>query len=261
MELAIGFRFYPTEEELISFYLHNKLQDKREDDLIQAIDRVVAVLDIYDFDPWQLPRELCRRDPEQWFFFVPRQEREAKGGKPKRLTPCGYWKSTGSAGYVYSSNNSCIGAIRTMAFYKGRVPNGRKTQWKMNEYKATEAAAVSCSSSTGAHPRLRKEFSLCRVYKKSAKRLRTFGRRPSATERGESGARQVHSEEGRTIHESPPMLDRRSSPSFSQHNDGYLPQRAGDQSNTAVALSNEPLWDWDHLYHWYHDGKDMHPMK
>lgn len=57
MELAIGFRFYPTEEELISFYLHNKLQDKREDDLIQAIDRVVAVLDIYDFDPWQLPRK------------------------------------------------------------------------------------------------------------------------------------------------------------------------------------------------------------
>lgn len=102
----------------------------------------------------ELSGELCRRDPEQWFFFVPRQEREAKGGKPKRLTPCGYWKSTGSAGYVYSSNNSCIGAIRTMAFYKGRVPNGRKTQWKMNEYKATEAAAVSCSSSTGAHPRV-----------------------------------------------------------------------------------------------------------
>ncbi len=112
---------------------------------------------------------------------------------------------------------------------------------------------------------LRKEFSLCRIYKKSAKRLRAFGRRPSA-ERDESGARQVHSEEANAIaiQESPPTVDIRSSPkssSFSRDNDGYLSQPAGDRSNLAMAISNEPLWDWDHLYQCYYNGEDVHLLK
>lgn len=48
--LPPGFRFYPTEEELVSFYLHNKLEGNRHD-----IDRVVKVVDIYNIEPWHLP--------------------------------------------------------------------------------------------------------------------------------------------------------------------------------------------------------------
>lgn len=47
-----GYRFYPTEEELISFYLHNKLEGERED-----MNRVIPVVDIYDYNPSQLPRK------------------------------------------------------------------------------------------------------------------------------------------------------------------------------------------------------------
>lgn len=92
--------------------------------------------------------EYCRNDPEQWFFFIPMQEREARGGRPNRLTNGGYWKATGSPGYVYSSNNRIIGGKRTMVFYNGRAPNGRKTKWKMNEYKSIEGETSSSSSST-----------------------------------------------------------------------------------------------------------------
>ena len=92
--------------------------------------------------------ECCRNDPEQWFFFIPMQEREARGGRPNRLTSEGYWKATGSPGFVYSSNNRIIGGKRTMVFYNGRAPNGRKTQWKMNEYKSIEGEASSSSSIT-----------------------------------------------------------------------------------------------------------------
>ena len=49
-ELPLGFRFYPTEEELVSFYLLNKLEGKR-----QEIDRVIKVVDIYSIEPWNLP--------------------------------------------------------------------------------------------------------------------------------------------------------------------------------------------------------------
>lgn len=48
-----GYRFYPTEEELISFYLHNKLEGERED-----MNRVIPVVDIYDYNPSQLPRKI-----------------------------------------------------------------------------------------------------------------------------------------------------------------------------------------------------------
>ncbi|PON78040.1 NAC domain containing protein [Parasponia andersonii] len=173
-----GFRFYPTEEELISFYLHNKLDGQREE-LNRVINRVIPLLDIYEFNPWDLPQYSgvpCQGDPEQCFFFIPRQESEVRGGRPSRLTESGYWKATGSPSYVYSSQNRVIGLKRTMVFYRGRAPHGTKTQWKMNEYKAIQGEPIS-----GATPMLRQEFSLCRVYKKT-KCLRAFDRRPTRDE-------------------------------------------------------------------------------
>jgi hypothetical protein len=49
-ELAPGFRFYPTEEELICFYLRNKLSGTRRAD----IERVIPVADVCALDPWEL---------------------------------------------------------------------------------------------------------------------------------------------------------------------------------------------------------------
>ncbi|KAG7958274.1 hypothetical protein I3843_10G012300 [Carya illinoinensis] len=246
-DLPPGFRFYPTEEELVSFYLHNKLEGKRED-LNRVMDRVIPVVDIYESNPWDLPQYsgvLCYGDPEQWFFFVPRQESEARGGRPRRLTTTGYWKATGSPNYVYSSNTSrIIGEKRTMVFYNGRAPYGNKTEWKMNEYKISEGDASSSSSAT-AIPSLQQDFSLCRVYQKS-KCLRAFDRRPSGVVIGErpATAQQVHHDH-RGLNRS--NTDRiRSSPesSSSGDHDGHDPsslQPAGqshdhDDQNMGMAV-------------------------
>ncbi|KAL8140894.1 hypothetical protein V2J09_006915 [Rumex salicifolius] len=156
-----GFRFYPTEEELLSFYLRHMLDGTRPE-----LNRVIPIVDIYAVEPWDLPRmagERCSKETEQWFFFVPQQEREMRGGKPNRTTMTGYWKATGSEGNVYSSSQKrIIGVKKTMVFYRGRAPTGRKTKWKMNEYKS-----------------LRHEMSVCRVYITSGS-SRAFDRRPSA---------------------------------------------------------------------------------
>ncbi|CAA0822519.1 Putative NAC domain-containing protein 61, partial [Striga hermonthica] len=171
--------FYPTEEELVSFYLQNKLKGARTD-----IERLIPVVDIYDYNPWDLPQlagEECPADLEQWFFFTPRQERETRGGRPNRLTAKGYWKATGSPNDIYSSqNNRRIGRRKTMVFYEGRAPNGKKTAWKMNEYKLFDSGALELSgssSSAGSNLQLREEISLCRIYKRT-KCLRAFDRRP-----------------------------------------------------------------------------------
>ncbi|KAI4373598.1 hypothetical protein MLD38_011708 [Melastoma candidum] len=172
-----GFRFYPTEEELISFYLYHHLRGQRDD-----IALVIPVVDVYRHEPWQLPGEsgaLCRGDVEQWFFFVPRQEREARGGRPTRITTAGYWKATGSPGYVYSSDNRVIGLKKTLVFYKGRSPNVQKTKWKMSEYRAIEGERHAAAESV-AIPKVRYEWSLCRVYIVSGN-FRAFDRRPQAS--------------------------------------------------------------------------------
>ncbi|XP_039002918.1 NAC domain-containing protein 90-like [Hibiscus syriacus] len=193
MKLATGFRFFPTEEELVSFYLRNQLVGTT-----QQMHLVIPVLNIYDIEPWDLPQlagELCRADTEQWFYFTPRQEREARGGRANRTTASGYWKATGSPSYVYSSDDRVIGMKKTMVFYKGKAPAGKKTKWKMNEYRAIEAVTTT--------PMLRHEFSLCRVYVVSGS-FRAFDRRPL---QHVSRGTQLHDNRTATSSERASMMD------------------------------------------------------
>ncbi|XP_050226955.1 NAC domain-containing protein 90-like [Mercurialis annua] len=248
--LPPGFRFYPTEEELVSFYLHNKLEGRREE-LNRVIDRIIPVLDIYDYNPWDLPQfggDVSSRDVEEWFFFIPRQESEARGGRPRRITSSGYWKATGSPGHVYA-NNRIIGMKRTMVFYRGRAPTGRKTDWKMNEYKANRGD--SSSSSISATPMAMHEFTLCRVYKKS-KNIRAFDRRPLASEIGDIRSAQpqpevsINADDHQNL---PTTTETANSHESSSSEDRHVTQ-IGESSNMLMSTDSEPLWDWDQL-EWY----------
>jgi len=53
-EVTIGFRFYPTEEELVSFYLRNQLEGRSDD----SMHRVIPVLDVFEVEPSHLPSTL-----------------------------------------------------------------------------------------------------------------------------------------------------------------------------------------------------------
>lgn len=44
-----GFRFHPTEEELVEFYLRRKVEGKRFN------VELITFLDLYRYDPWELP--------------------------------------------------------------------------------------------------------------------------------------------------------------------------------------------------------------
>ncbi|KAG8655095.1 hypothetical protein MANES_04G002000v8 [Manihot esculenta] len=189
----------------------------------------------------ELAGERCRGDTEQWFFFTPRQEREARGGRPNRTTETGYWKATGSPGYVYSSDNRVIGVKKTMVFYKGKAPAGRKTKWKMNEYRAIEEVADSYNT---AVPMLRHEFSLCRVYVISGS-FRAFDRRP--LEAAAIDNRLVRNTA--TSAQDTRIVDNTSSSetSYSGGDHAYPSGAEGSANWEMVEDLVQPLWDWEQL--------------
>lgn len=47
--LPPGFRFHPTDEELVGYYLKRKVEG------LEFELEVIPVIDLYKFDPWELP--------------------------------------------------------------------------------------------------------------------------------------------------------------------------------------------------------------
>ncbi|KAL4359621.1 hypothetical protein AHAS_Ahas08G0095700 [Arachis hypogaea] len=122
-----GFRFCPTDEELISYYLRKKLDG--DEDSVQVISK----LELCTFEPWDLPGKSFIQSDTEWFFFSPRGRKYPNGSQSKRATECGYWKATGKERIV-KSGQDVIGTKRTLVFHLGRAPKGERTEWIMHEY-------------------------------------------------------------------------------------------------------------------------------
>ncbi|OIW09354.1 hypothetical protein TanjilG_01325 [Lupinus angustifolius] len=122
-----GFRFCPTDEELISYYLRKKL-DGHEDSV-----QVISEVELCNFEPWDLPAKSFIQSDNEWFFFSPRGRKYPNGTQSKRATEYGYWKATGKERNVKSGSN-VIGTKRTLVFHLGRAPKGERTEWIMHEY-------------------------------------------------------------------------------------------------------------------------------
>ncbi|CAI9785848.1 unnamed protein product [Fraxinus pennsylvanica] len=126
-----GFRFSPTDEELIEYYLKKKLMGS--DKCVEIIPEV----DICRHQPWDLPPQSIIQSDNEWFFFTPRGRKYPKGSQNKRATEFGYWKATGKERTVKSGSN-LIGTKRTLVFHMGRAPKGQRTEWIMHEYCTSE---------------------------------------------------------------------------------------------------------------------------
>nr|VDD52507.1 unnamed protein product [Brassica oleracea] len=125
-----GFRFHPTDEELITYYLLKKVLDS------SFTCAAISQVDLNKSEPWELPAEKAKLGEKEWYFFTLRDRKYPTGLRTNRATEAGYWKATGKDREIKSSKTkSLLGMKKTLVFYKGRAPKGEKSCWVMHEYR------------------------------------------------------------------------------------------------------------------------------
>uniref|UniRef100_A0A0E0LWS2 NAC domain-containing protein n=1 Tax=Oryza punctata TaxID=4537 RepID=A0A0E0LWS2_ORYPU len=152
--LPPGFRFHPTDEELVTFYLASKVFNGA---CCGGVD--IAEVDLNRCEPWELP-ETARMGEKEWYFFSLRDRKYPTGPRTNRATNTGYWKATGKdREVVNAATGALIGMKKTLVFYKGRAPRGEKTKWVLHEYRLDGDFAAARRSS-------KEEWVICRIFHK-----------------------------------------------------------------------------------------------
>ena len=154
LELPPGFRFHPTDDELVNHYLCRKCAS-------QPISvPIIAEIDLYKFDPWQLP-DMALYGEKEWYFFSPRDRKYPNGCRPNRAAGTGYWKATGADKPI--GKPKTLGIKKALVFYAGKAPRGVKTNWIMHEYRL---ANVDRSAGKKSNNLRLDDWVLCRIYNK-----------------------------------------------------------------------------------------------
>ncbi|KAK9268807.1 hypothetical protein L1049_000571 [Liquidambar formosana] len=153
LSLPPGFRFYPTDEELLVQYLCRKVAGHH------FSLQIIGEIDLYKFDPWVLPSKAIFGEKE-WYFFSPRDRKYPNGSRPNRVAGSGYWKATGTDKIITSEGRK-VGIKKALVFYVGKAPKGIKTNWIMHEYRLFESSRKNGSSKLD-------DWVLCRIYKKNS---------------------------------------------------------------------------------------------
>ncbi|KAJ8771653.1 hypothetical protein K2173_026830 [Erythroxylum novogranatense] len=155
IDLPTGFRFHPTDEEIITHYLTEKVMKTS----FSAI--AIGDVDLNKCEPWDMPKK-AKMGEKEWYFFCQRDRKYPTGLRTNRATEAGYWKATGKDREIYKGKNCLVGMKKTLVFYKGRAPKGEKTNWVMHEYR------LEGKFSYYSLPKVaRDEWVVCRVFHKS----------------------------------------------------------------------------------------------
>lgn len=127
LRLPIGYRFHPTDEELVVHYLKRKVLG------LPLPAAVIPEFDVFQTDPWSLPGNL----KEKRYFFSQKKLNDF-GTKCKRSAgyiPSGYWKPVGKGKQIVASgSNQAVGIRKTLVFRERNHSSKTRTQWVMHEY-------------------------------------------------------------------------------------------------------------------------------
>ncbi|KAK1653170.1 hypothetical protein QYE76_070975 [Lolium multiflorum] len=131
----------------------------------------MADVDVYKFNPWDLPSQAVYGDSE-WYFFSPRDRKYPNGTRPNRAAGCGYWKSTSTDKPIHDGAvGKGVGVKKAFIFYEGRAPRGTKTGWIMHQYRIAaeplDATLLNKPVNVRNVSMRLDDWVLCRIYKKA----------------------------------------------------------------------------------------------
>ncbi|CDY59815.1 BnaA09g51630D [Brassica napus] len=132
----VGFRFCPTDEELINYFLKNKILGKP-----WLVDDKIREVSICSYEPASLPAlSMIKSKDLVWYFLSPKEYKSPKKSLTKRTTPSGFWKSTGKDRKIKEDKRRdgvVIGIKKTLVYHEGKSSNAVPTPWIMHEYHIT----------------------------------------------------------------------------------------------------------------------------
>lgn len=160
--LPPGFRFHPTDEELIVHYLKKKAGN------LPVPVSIIAEVDLYKFDPWELPSK-ANFGEQEWYFFSPRDRKYPNGVRPNRAATSGYWKATGTDKPIFAvcGGQKKVGVKKALVFYGGKPPKGVKTNWIMHEYRLASSSTSAVTKPPKRTSLRLDDWVLCRIYQKN----------------------------------------------------------------------------------------------
>uniref|UniRef100_UPI003D76DCE5 NAC transcription factor 25-like n=1 Tax=Silene latifolia TaxID=37657 RepID=UPI003D76DCE5 len=162
-----GFRFHPTDEELVSFYLKRKIDNR------PLSIEIIKQMDIYKHDPWDLAKSSSVGDKE-WYFYCKRGRKYRNSVRPNRVTGSGFWKATGIDKPIYSNDGEgqqCVGLKKSLVYYRGSAGKGTKTDWMMHEFRLPSDLLIreaNSSNPNNNNSAFEAEiWTLCRIFKRN----------------------------------------------------------------------------------------------
>ncbi|CAD6258576.1 unnamed protein product [Miscanthus lutarioriparius] len=155
--LPPGFRFHPTDEEVITSYLLQKFLNP------SFAPHAIGEVDLNKCEPWDLPSK-AKMGEKEWYFFCHKDMKYPTGTRANRATKEGYWKATGKDREIFKQpGRELVGMKKTLVFYMGRAPRGTKTNWVMHEFRL-EGKSRHTNDSLRFNPK--DEWVVCKVHHK-----------------------------------------------------------------------------------------------
>nr|GMD71484.1 NAC transcription factor 29-like [Ipomoea batatas] len=158
-----GYRFLPTDEELIVHYLKKKIMN------YVLPDNQIQEVNLYKYSPEELSGRYPKLGEKDFYFFTHRDRKYKNGNRPSRAAGDGYWKATTADKPITNGvDGPVIGHKKTLVYYEGRPPKGEKTNWIMHEFTVEEGTITPKPRGDNVDPMRLDDWVLCRIHKKAA---------------------------------------------------------------------------------------------
>ncbi|KAJ7956452.1 NAC domain [Quillaja saponaria] len=135
--LPVGYKFKPTDKELVVHYLMKKVSNSKYVPI--SIGQDIHASEFYSRPPHNLVS--YSYGEREWFFFVYQDENYSS--KKKKLRTIrdgkGFWKSNGEEYSIFDSDGNVMAFKLNFTYFKGNLQKAKKTHWRMKEYRMKES--------------------------------------------------------------------------------------------------------------------------